>query len=124
MPMNVVIVSRHAADEYDDCADMCNTMPVYPYMRIYICVCVCEMPMCVYVPLQGDLDVIGAGDIRYAGIGGVSSLLGWTEVQQEEKKGLGGGVENVLKIIAGLVAVDACVLLWEQATYLAENAGV
>lgn len=54
----------------------------------------------------------------------MSSLLGWTEVQQEEKKGLGGGVENVLKIIAGLVAVDACVLLWEQASYLAENVGV
>ena len=123
--MNVVIVSMYAADEYDDCADMCNTMPVYPYMRIYIYVCVCDMKcQCVCVPLQGDLDVIGAGDIRYAGIGGVSSLLGWTEVQQEEKKGLGGGVENVLKIIAGLVAVDACVLLWEQATYLAENAGV
>ena len=102
------------------CAILCPCIRICVY--IYVCVSVkCQ---CVCVPLQGDLDVIGAGDIRYAGIGGVSSLLGWTEVQQEEKKGLGGGVENVLKIIAGLVAVDACVLLWEQATYLAENAGV
>lgn len=68
---------------------------------------------------KGDLPVKGDVDIRYAGIGGVSSLLGWTEVQQEENKGLGGGVSNVLKVIAVLVALDTIVLLIEalQAKY-------
>ena len=66
---------------------------------------------------KGDLPVDGGKDIRYAGIGGVSSLLGWTEVQQEENKGLGGGVQNVLKVIAALVVLDGLVLLFEQAQY-------
>lgn len=41
---------------------------------------------------------------RFAGIGGVSELLGWTEVQQEYSQGFMGGSETVLK-----VRVCACV---------------
>jgi rhodanese-related sulfurtransferase len=63
--------------------------------------------------INGGLDAAKAGDglatedgrdIRYGGIGGVSELLGWTEVQQEQ--GRGGGVEGVLKLSAALLALD------------------
>eukprot|EP00210_Caulerpa_lentillifera_P007229 g6916.t1 len=53
--------------------------------------------------VNGGLDIAKPGDIpskddrdlRLAGIGGVSEMLGWTKLQQEEKKGLGDRVENI-----------------------------
>jgi rhodanese-related sulfurtransferase len=72
--------------------------------------------------INGGFDCAKAGDglatedgrdIRYGGIGGVSELLGWTEVQQEE--GLGGGVIGVLKLSAALLALDG---LFFGASYL------
>ncbi len=53
---------------------------------------------------------------RYAGIGGVSEMLGWTEVQQEEKKSFAGGYENVLKVVGVVLALDAVVFLYEYIT--------
>ncbi len=40
-------------------------------------------------------------DIRRAGIGGMSSVLGWTDVQREEKSGLlPGGFSSIAKIVS------------------------
>ena len=41
--------------------------------------------------------VEGDQDIRMAGIGGLSALLGWTEVQQQTSKGFLGGGSNIIK---------------------------
>jgi hypothetical protein len=43
---------------------------------------------------------------RYAGIGGLSEVLGWTEVQQEEQQGFMGGVNGVLGLVALILAAD------------------
>ncbi len=43
------------------------------------------------MPTEGDVD------IRLAGIGGLSELIGWTEVQQEQNKGL-GSADGALKV--------------------------
>ena len=45
------------------------------------------------------LQVEGAADIRLAGIGGLSALLGWTEVQQQTSKGFLGGGSNIIKAV-------------------------
>lgn len=56
---------------------------------------------------NGDLPTIPEGrDIRFAGIGGMSELLGWTEVQQQYKEGFMGGSETVLKLIGIFLAID------------------
>ena len=39
----------------------------------------------------------GEQDIRMAGVGGLSALLGWTEVQQQTSKGFLGGGSNIIK---------------------------
>jgi len=57
-------------------------------------------------------------DLRYAGIGGVSELLGWTEVQQEERKGAMGGFENVLKLVGVVLVIDLLVFAYEEYAYL------
>jgi hypothetical protein len=44
--------------------------------------------------------------LRYAGIGGLSEVLGWTEVQQEEKAGFMGGVAGVLGLVALILLAD------------------
>lgn len=48
----------------------------------------------------GDLPSKDGKDLRLAGIGGVSAMLGWTELQQEGRKGLGDRVENILKVVS------------------------
>jgi len=53
-----------------------------------------------------DLETVTGIDVRYAGIGGLSEALGWTEVQQREKKGFMGGFENILKIFALVLVLD------------------
>lgn len=47
----------------------------------------------------GDIPSKNDKDLRLAGIGGVSALLGWTELQQEGKKGLGDRVQNIIKVV-------------------------
>jgi rhodanese-related sulfurtransferase len=55
----------------------------------------------------GELATKGGKDIRYAGIGGLSEVLGWTEVQQEENAGgFGGGYTTILKVFGVLLAFD------------------
>ena len=52
------------------------------------------------LPTQDDKD------IRYAGIGGVSEIVGWTRVQEEEGKALFGGVQPVLGGFGVILALD------------------
>lgn len=43
----------------------------------------------------------------YAGIGGLSEVLGWTEVQTEENKGsFFGGANNILALVALVLIAD------------------
>lgn len=46
----------------------------------------------------GDVPTKGDEDIRLAGVGGVSSILGWTEVQQETG-GAKGSAKSVLLLV-------------------------
>ena len=42
--------------------------------------------------MPGQVPTKTGTDVRYGGIGGMSELLGWTEVQQENGEGFAGGV--------------------------------
>ena len=44
-----------------------------------------------------DFDTTTGKDMRYGGVAGVSGMIGWTKVQQQEQVALGGGVFEVLK---------------------------
>lgn len=67
----------------------------------------------------GDLSTSNGKDIRYAGIGGLSEVLGWTEVQQEENAGqFMGGVNGVLSIVAVILAADIALFGYEQVMYM------
>eukprot|EP01023_Acetabularia_acetabulum_P029574 TRINITY_DN278_c0_g1_i1.p2 TRINITY_DN278_c0_g1~~TRINITY_DN278_c0_g1_i1.p2 ORF type:complete len:274 (-),score=65.00 TRINITY_DN278_c0_g1_i1:383-1204(-) len=57
-------------------------------------------------------------DIRYAGIGGLSAVLGWTEVQQQENKSFGDIFENVIKLAVLVLVLDLAVFGWEQFKFL------
>lgn len=65
----------------------------------------------------GDIPTRDGTDVRYAGIGGVSSLIGWTEVQQENA-GPMGGLKGVLTIVGIIVLLDLIVLGYEQVQYM------
>lgn len=66
----------------------------------------------------GDLATTNGRDIRYAGIGGLSEVLGWTEVQQEEKAGFMGGVAGVLGLVALILLADLALFGYEQIQYM------
>ena len=66
---------------------------------------------------KGDLPTVGGKDIRYAGIGGLSEVLGWTEVQQQDAKAQGkepGGITTVTKVGLVILAIDGLLFLYEQ----------
>ena len=46
---------------------------------------------------KADFDTTTEKDMRYGGVAGVSGMIGWTKVQQQEQVALGGGVFEVLK---------------------------
>jgi len=77
--------------------------------------------------LNGGFDAVEKGDgfattddkdLRYAGIGGVSAILGWTPVQQQEAtvKGPFGSVDGLLKGMAGVVLLDALLFGYQVLT--------
>jgi len=76
--------------------------------------------------VSGGLDTVRPGDIattvekdlRYSGIGGLSSVVGWTEVQQEENKDKDGSFGFVLKIAGALLVLDLAVFAVEEVQYL------
>lgn len=52
---------------------------------------------------------------RYAGIGGLSESLGWTDVQREEKQSsFMGGFENVIKLFSLILLADMLLFAYEQ----------
>jgi len=63
-----------------------------------------------------DLPVVGAPDLRYGGIGGLSELLGWTDAQRQNSKteGFIGGFENVLKLAALVLLADGLWFAYDQ----------
>lgn len=56
-----------------------------------------------------DLPVVGAPDLRYGGIGGLSEFLGWTDAQRQNSKteGFIGGFQNVLKLVSIMVGIGS-----------------
>ena len=59
--------------------------------------------------VSGGLDTVRPGqvettpdnkDLRYSAIGGLSAIVGWTEVQQEESKDEDGSFGLVLKVVS------------------------
>lgn len=70
--------------------------------------------------VNGGLDTARPGqiptkdnvDIRFGGVGGLSEVLGWTEVQQETGGGFAGGYQNILKFFAVILALDLIWFLW------------
>lgn len=74
------------------------------------------MPCHALMP-AGELETEGGVDIRMAGIGGMSEVLGWTEVQQEKDKQATGGFMQVIKVAGALLLVDALLFAAEQVNY-------
>jgi rhodanese-related sulfurtransferase len=55
----------------------------------------------------GDLGVVGAPDLRFGGIGGLSEKLGWTDVQREQgASGFLGGSQNIIYGALVVLALD------------------
>ena len=59
-----------------------------------------------------DLPVVGAPDLRYGGIGGLSEFLGWTDAQRQnsQTEGFIGGFQNVLKLVRAMLHLVCHVL--------------
>ncbi|MEW5300530.1 MAG: hypothetical protein WDW36_003459 [Sanguina aurantia] len=65
---------------------------------------------------QGDLPTNGV-DLRLAGVGGLSAVVGWTEVQQDEAradkgKSKGFRLEGVFKLLGVFLAADLLLFLY------------
>ena len=70
--------------------------------------------------LPGDLEVEGPhDDLRYGGIGGMSKVLGFTDVQKEKsRRDSGGSVSGndnpLIRVALVVLALDAAWFVWEQ----------
>lgn len=64
-----------------------------------------------------DVPTRDGKDIRYAGIGGVSEMVGWTEVQQENA-GPAGSLKSVFIAVALILVLDGLVFAYEQYSYM------
>jgi len=55
---------------------------------------------------------VGAPDLRYGGIGGLSEFLGWTDAQRQnsQTEGFIGGFQNVLKLVRAAPHLGCLVL--------------
>ena len=65
----------------------------------------------------GDLPVVGNKDIRFAGNGGVSDLVGWTEAHRKankEQSVFDGPFGVVLKVALGILALDFASFVFDQ----------
>lgn len=65
-----------------------------------------------------DLPLTGADDLRYAGIGGLSEMLGWTDVQRERGAGFLGGSQNIIYAAIGVLVLDGLWVAYDQVTAL------
>ncbi|KXZ53056.1 hypothetical protein GPECTOR_8g50 [Gonium pectorale] len=61
---------------------------------------------------KDEVPTVGDVDIRFAGIGGLSEMIGWTEVQQEQNKGL-GSADGAIKLVAVILAADLLLFAYE-----------
>ncbi|KAK9836157.1 hypothetical protein WJX81_005629 [Elliptochloris bilobata] len=59
------------------------------------------------LPVKGEFD-----DLRYGGIGGLSELLGWTDVQREKSSGFLGGGQNIIKAAIVVLILDGLWAAW------------
>ncbi|CAK9876111.1 unnamed protein product [Sphagnum jensenii] len=68
---------------------------------------------------EGDLEREGSQPLNFAGIGGVSEFLGWTDVQRAEAAKQGFGYRAVLfaRLVGLLLAVDLFFLGAQQLTH-------
>ena len=57
------------------------------------------------LPIKGEFD-----DLRYGGIGGLSELLGWTDVQREKSAGFLGAAQGSRPCCNAVLSVVAAVL--------------
>ncbi|CAG9466051.1 unnamed protein product [Pedinophyceae sp. YPF-701] len=75
---------------------------------------------------KGDLETEDSKDLRYAGIGGLSALLGWTEVQQADAraKGMRGSLDTLFRVGVIVLALDALVFAVEQWRYMQSTGGM
>jgi len=66
----------------------------------------------------GDLPTPGGKDVRYAGIGGASEALGWTEVQREARRARRGGAPSdlggVFALAGAVLAADLLLFAYEH----------
>lgn len=62
--------------------------------------------------MANQIPTNNGADVRYGGIGGMSEILGWTEVQQESRGGFAGGYQNILKFAGLILALDLVWFLW------------
>eukprot|EP00890_Picochlorum_soloecismus_P005103 jgi/Picsp_1/5594/NSC_02953-R1_rhodanese homology domain-containing protein len=60
----------------------------------------------------GQVETVDNVDVRLGGVGGLSEVLGWTEVQQENGGGFAGGYQNILKAFAVILALDLVWFIW------------
>jgi rhodanese-related sulfurtransferase len=62
---------------------------------------------------KGEFDTSNGKDIRYGSAAGVQGLIGWTKVQQEEDRALGGGVMKVLTYVGIFAVVNILSICWQ-----------
>lgn len=87
-----------------------------------MCLQVCQLAVMRPDLLTSMLTFIMASPVllRYAGIGGLSETLGWTEVQQEEgnQQGFISSPWNIIKVVAVFLLFDLLLFGYEQITYM------
>lgn len=64
----------------------------------------------------GEVPTVGGKDVRYAGIGGLSELLGWTDVQREARrsKGMMQDLSGVFAVAGLFLVADLALFAYEQ----------
>jgi rhodanese-related sulfurtransferase len=64
----------------------------------------------------GDIPTVGGKDVRYAGIGGLSEVLGWTDVQREARrsKGMMQDLGGVFAVAGAFLVADLALFAYEQ----------
>ena len=62
---------------------------------------------------KADFDTTNGKDMRYGSSAGVSGLIGWTRVQQEEDRAMGGGVYKFLAYVAAFAVINILSIAWQ-----------
>jgi hypothetical protein len=62
---------------------------------------------------KADFDTTNDKDMRYGSVAGLSGVIGWTKVQQEDGNALGGGIYKTLFYVGIFAAVNVLSLAWQ-----------